>query len=62
MENKIILLPCAPGTPKNNVIFCNLFGLCGEWIGYMVAVPVSLNFRLSSRSALIFAMVGSSNL
>jgi len=37
-------------------------GLCVEFFGYAVAAPVSLALRRSSRSALIFFMVGSSSL
>jgi hypothetical protein len=50
------------GNAKNKIIRRDFFGLAVNGFGYAAAAPLSLALRRSSRSALIFAMVGSSSL
>lgn len=62
MENDMTLPQSMPGTQeKNKVMRHDLSDFVVNRFGYVVATPVSLALRLSSRSALIFFMVGSSN-
>ena len=63
MENDMTLPQSMPGAQeKNKVIHCDFSDFAVNRFGYAIAAPASLALRLSSRSALIFFMVGSSSL